>query len=66
MKKYNIVSLESGRIRAIVMASGFDDAVEKANEKLNCYVLDSYFVETAEETQKQRELQSRWFNLQIQ
>ena len=63
-KMYNIVSLETGKIRTTVEATGYDDAVAKACDKLNCYVEDSYIVETAEETQKQRELQSRWWSLQ--
>ncbi len=63
-KMYNIVSLETGRIRTTVEADNYLEAVAKACDKLNCYVEDSYIVETAEETQKWRESLSRWWSLQ--
>lgn len=62
MKKFNILRLETGKIRLVVYAASYDEAVEKASGKLNCYLHDDYFVEEAKETERMRELQTRVIN----
>lgn len=60
MKKFNLISLETGMIKKRITALSYDDAVNQIWER---YGLDDYMLESVEETEKQRELQSRWWSL---
>lgn len=61
---YNIISLETGKIRKRIEANSFDDAVQIASNLFNCYILDDYIVETSSETEIHRSQQTRWWSLQ--
>lgn len=61
MKKFNLISYETGKIVKRITAISYDDAINQTQER---YGVDDYFIETAEETEKQREFQTRWWNLQ--
>jgi len=65
MARFNILSLESGKIRKTIQAKNYTEAVEKASEFFNCYLFDEYFIETVNETEKHRQKQSRCFKLRL-
>jgi hypothetical protein len=62
MKTFNVISLESGKIRKVIKAESYQEAFKQFEE--SNISLDDNFLELAEETQKQRELQSRWWSIQ--
>lgn len=63
MKKFNVVSLETGKIRRVINAISYDAAILEA-EKLGINT-DDNMVEMTEETEKNREQQTRWWDLQV-
>jgi hypothetical protein len=64
MKRYNLISLETGRIRKVISATGYDNAVQIASEMFNCYAEDCFIIELIQETEHQRTIQTRCWNLQ--
>lgn len=60
MKKYNAISLETGRIRKSIMATSYDSAVEIISNIFNCYAEDNFLIELAEDTEHYRSLQPRF------
>jgi hypothetical protein len=62
MKTFNVINLESGKIRKVIKADSYPEAM-KQFEQSNIS-LDDNFIELAEETQKHREQQTRYWDLQ--
>ena len=62
MKTFNVISLESGKIRKVIKADSYPEAMKQFEE--SNISLDDNFIELDEETQKYREQQTRWWDLQ--
>jgi hypothetical protein len=61
MTTFNIISFETGRIMKTIKAISYDKATEQA-ELLNI-CMDDYFIQSAEQTEKERSQLTRWYCL---
>jgi len=60
MKKFNRICLNTGRIRGSVTTKNQEEAIKYFDDQ-NLDVIDDYFVESADETEKHRALQTRLY-----
>lgn len=60
MKKYNAISLETGKICKTITAVSYDSAVEIISNIFNCYAEDNFIIELTEDTEHYRSMQPRF------